>query len=57
MTGYGCYTFSDKTQIIGHFSNGICNRHAKKIYPDGKIYIGEFLNDVEHGKGILINGD
>ena len=42
--------------MIGHFEDGICNRHAKKIYPDGKIYIGEFKDDVENGKGLLIDG-
>jgi hypothetical protein len=40
-----------------YFDNGLCNRHGKKIYPDGRIYIGEFQNDIENGKGILIKGD
>lgn len=57
MTGYGTYVFQDTTKIIGYFENGICNRHGKKVYPDGRIYIGEFLNDFEHGKGILICGE
>jgi len=35
----------------------VCNKHGKKIYPDGRVYIGEFLNDVENGKGVMINGD
>ena len=43
--------------MIGLFENGVCNKHGKKIYPDGRVYIGEFLNDVENGKGILIDGD
>lgn len=55
MTGYGTYTWSDGTKIIGFFDNGICNKHGKKIYPDGRTYIGEFQNDVENGKGILIH--
>ena len=57
MTGYGCYTLTDGTKMIGHFDDGICNRHAKKLYPDGRVYIGEFRNDVENGKGILIDGN
>lgn len=58
MTGYGCYyNMTDGTQIIGVFDNGVCNKHGKKIYPDGRVYIGEFLNDVENGKGIMISGD
>jgi len=54
MTGYGCYYYNDGTQLIGHFDNGVCNKHGKKVYPDGRIYIGEFQGDVEHGKGVLI---
>ena len=47
---------ADGTKMIGSFDDGICNRHAKKIYTDGRIYIGEFKNDVENGKGLLIEG-
>jgi len=57
MNGYGCYTLLDGTKLIGHFEDGVCNKHAKKIYPDGSIYIGEFKNDVENGKGILLCKD
>lgn len=57
MTGYGCYAYADGSSIIGYFENGVCNKHGKKIYPNGKIYIGEFINDVENGKGVLIDGD
>jgi len=57
MTGYGCYTLNDGTKLVGHFDDGVCNKHAKKIYPNGKIYIGEFKDDVENGKGMLIDGD
>ena len=53
ITGYGCYLTHEGTQLIGHFNDGICNKHGKKIYPDGTSYIGEFQNDVEHGKGVL----
>lgn len=54
MTGYGCYTTMEGTKLIGHFDDGVCNKHGKKVYPDGTVYIGEFLNDIEHGKGMLI---
>ena len=50
MTGYGCYSLLDGTKLIGHFDDGICNTHAKKIYPDGKMYIGEFKDDIENGR-------
>jgi hypothetical protein len=45
--------------MIGLFDNGICNKHGKKMYPDGRVYIGEFKNDQECGKGIMIaaNGE
>lgn len=54
MTGYGCYKQFDGTTVIGHFDNGMCNKHGKKTYTDGTVYIGEFVNDVEHGRGVLI---
>lgn len=57
MTGYGSYTFNDGTKITGYFENGVCNRHGKKAYPDGRVYVGEFLNDIENGKGVLVCGD
>jgi hypothetical protein len=58
MTGFGCYyNVAENTQIIGVFDNGVCNKHGKKIYPDGRVYIGEFLNDIENGKGVMISGD
>ena len=57
MSGYGSYSFSDGTKITGYFENGVCNRHGKKVYPDGRIYIGEFIDDIENGKGVLIWGD
>jgi len=58
MTGFGCYyNVVENTQIIGVFENGVCNKHGKKIYPDGRVYIGEFLNDIENGKGVMISGD
>jgi hypothetical protein len=58
MTGEGVYyNVTDGTQIMGIFENGVCSKFGKKIYPDGRVYVGEFLNDVENGKGIMISGD
>ena len=57
MTGYGCYTFKNGSKLIGYFIDGTVNKHGKKVYPDGRIYIGEFKDDIENGKGVLINGD
>ena len=39
--------------MIGYFDDGVCNKHGKKIYPDGTTYLGEFRKDVENGKGVL----
>ena len=55
MTGYGSYTFNDGTKITGYFENGVCNKHGKKVYPDGRVYIGEFRNDIENGKGVFFS--
>lgn len=52
ITGYGCYQY-EGIKLTGHFTDGVCNKHGKKVYPDGTVYLGEFKNDVEHGKGIL----
>ena len=57
MTGYGSYTWNDGTKITGYFENVVSNKHGKKVYPDGRIYIGEFKNDIENGKGVLIWGE
>jgi radial spoke head protein 1 len=53
ITGYGCYLNHLGTKLIGYFNDGVCNKHGKKIYPDGTVYLGEFLKDTEHGKGVL----
>ena len=58
ITGYGTYEV-ELFKLIGYFIDGVCNKHAKKIYADGTVYLGEFKNDIEDGKGVLIlkNGD
>lgn len=53
LTGYGCYTLEGGTKIIGYFIDGVCDKHGRKIYPDGTVYLGMFNKDVENGKGIL----
>jgi len=35
------------------FDNNHCNKMGKKIYPNGNTYVGEFLKDQEHGRGVL----
>merc|ERR1719213_1351048 len=51
--GLGCYTWSSGTSITGVFDNNHCNKVGKKIYPNGNTYVGEFLKDQEHGRGVL----
>ncbi len=53
ITGYGCYLTHEGTKLIGYFDDGVCNKHGKKIYPDGTVYLGEFKKDIENGKGVL----
>lgn len=53
ITGYGCYQYGEGVKLIGHFDDGVCNKHGKKIYPDGTVYLGQFCKDIEHGKGVL----
>lgn len=30
-------------------------KHGKKIYADGRIYVGELENEIENGKGLINN--
>ena len=57
ITGYGCYITHENTKLIGYFDDGVCNKHGKKVYPDGTTYLGEFCKDVENGKGVLTLND
>ena len=57
MTGQGCYKLADGIKITGVFEDGIVNSHAKKEYEDGRVYVGQFRNDVENGKGVLTMPD
>jgi hypothetical protein len=43
--------------LIGCFEDGVCNKHGKKLYPDGTSYLGEFKDDIENGKGVLLLKD
>lgn len=39
ITGYGCYQQND-IKLIAYFEDGVCNKHGKKLYPDGTVYLG-----------------
>mmetsp|Transcript_122678 Transcript_122678/g.392785 ORF Transcript_122678/g.392785 Transcript_122678/m.392785 type:complete len:366 (-) Transcript_122678:343-1440(-) len=53
FTGLGCYTWSSGTTLMGVFENNFCSKLGKKAYPNGQVYVGELLEDEEHGRGVL----
>jgi hypothetical protein len=40
-------------QYVGGFQEGQKHGYGRAIYPDGSIYMGEWLNNLPHGKGKL----
>jgi hypothetical protein len=40
----------------GHWKNGMMNGHGKFIWPTGKFYEGEYLNNKKHGYGVFYGG-
>jgi hypothetical protein len=54
--GLGCYTWSTGTSLSGLFEKNYCNRVGKKTYPGGQVYVGELKLDLEHGKGVYLDG-
>lgn len=55
MNGLGSYTWSSGTCLVGAFENNFCNKVGKKTHPNGNTYVGEFLDDQEHGRGVLVD--
>jgi len=56
LDGLGTYTWSSGTSLSGLFEKNYCNRVGKKTYPGGQIYVGELQLDLEHGKGVYLDG-
>jgi hypothetical protein len=54
--GLGTYTWSTGTSLSGLFEKNFCNRVGKKTYPGGQVYVGELSLDLEHGKGVYLDG-
>lgn len=54
--GLGVFTWATGAKLSGLFEDNFCNRVGRKIYRDGRIYTGELRHDLEHGKGLLIEG-
>jgi hypothetical protein len=40
-------------KYVGSFKNGQKSGYGRAIYPDGSVYIGDWLNNLPHGKGKL----
>lgn len=57
FNGLGCFTWASGHTLTGLFADNICNRVGQKVYPGGQVYRGELQNDLEHGKGVLTEGD
>jgi len=53
--GPGVYETKLGYSLVGHFDNGVL-REGKKMYSDGRVYIGELRNGIEYGKGITTGG-
>ena len=54
MHGKGKLYYKNLTiKYEGDFANGKREGKGKYITKDGEYYIGEWLNDLKHGKGIL----
>lgn len=55
--GHGTYLWSSGHSLSGLFEENHCNRVGHKVYPGGQVYHGELQMDLEHGKGVLVDGD
>jgi len=49
----------DGQRYEGNWKNGKMNGVGEYTWPNGDHYIGEYLNDLKHGKGVLkkVNGE
>ena len=56
IEGKGTYTYEDGTKFIGTFIDGYKNGEGCIIFPDGKKYFGNWLNDDLYGNGYLLDG-
>jgi len=55
--GMGTFTWSSGHSVSGLFQQNHCNTVGRKVYPGGLEYYGELRMDLEHGKGVLIQGN
>jgi hypothetical protein len=55
--GLGTFAWASGHSISGSYRNNTCNDVGCKVYPDGQVYYGELEDDLEHGKGVLLEND
>jgi len=55
--GFGAFSWASGHTLSGLFEDNHCSRVGRKVYPEGQVYFGELRMDLEHGKGVLIEGD
>ena len=57
IEGKGVYRYEDGSIFRGSFINGYKNGEGSIEFPDGKKYLGNWLNDELYGNGYFISGN
>ena len=57
IEGKGIYRYEDGSIFRGTFINGYKNGEGSIEFPDGKKYLGNWLNDELYGNGYFISGN
>ena len=57
VNGQGTYTFSDGTQYVGKYRDGIGHGQGTLTFPDGRKYVGKFRDNNYNGQGAFIMAD
>tara|TARA_B100000214_G_scaffold371131_1_gene346974 strand:- start:45 stop:422 length:378 start_codon:yes stop_codon:yes gene_type:complete len=52
-TGFGTWTYTDKTTYVGEWVNGQKKGNGLETWPNGYVYEGEFNESKWHGFGTL----
>mmetsp|Transcript_67798 Transcript_67798/g.145121 ORF Transcript_67798/g.145121 Transcript_67798/m.145121 type:complete len:764 (+) Transcript_67798:49-2340(+) len=55
--GLGSFTWASGHSLTGLFERNHCNTVGHKVYPGGQVYYGALKMDLEHGRGVLTEGD
>ena len=57
VNGQGTYTFSDGTQYVGEYRDGVGHGQGTRTYADGSKYVGEYRDGDFNGQGTYIFPD